>query len=378
MAYTLPNGDITFESLEKLTSVKMNGLAGNQSDLAETFSDIHTIVTTLATVAKTGSYSDLKDTPLIPIPGNGTLTLRVNNSPVATFRADQTDDTIADIQLPAATYEQTTGSSTDRAMSQNATTTELAKKQDKLTETQMDVVNLTVNQNDIDQISTNTSDISDLSTRIEGILTSIASINSSLSQTSADISLLSSNKADKATTLAGYGIVDAYTIDEINGKLSSAMTYKGSVATVDDLPTNPDPPTPGEEPPVKVGDVYNVQADNHNYVWNGTSWDDLGGGADLSNYYTKSETDSSFLKKTDAASTYAKPSDIKNATLTLQLNEEDVGTFSANASEDKTLNFSVQKIQYTSTDPGEGSELRTGDLLVVYGSSESSGQPEIT
>lgn len=378
MAYTLPNGDITFESLEKLTSAKMNGLAGNQSDLAQTFSDIHTTVTTLATVAKTGSYSDLKDTPTIPIPGDGTLTIRVNNSPMATFRANQTDDTIADIQLPSATYEQTTGSSTDRAMSQNATTIELAKKQDSLTPSQMSVVNLTVNQNDIDQISTNTSDISDLSTRIEGIYTSMSVVSELLSQINKDMNFLSHNKADKATTLAGYGIVDAYTIDEINGKLSSAMTYKGSVATVDDLPTNPDPPTPGEEPPVKVGDVYNVQADNHNYVWNGTGWDDLGGGADLSNYYTKSETDSSFLKKTDAASTYAKPSDIKNATLTLQLNEESVGTFSANASEDKTLNFSVQKIQYTTTDPGEGSDLRTGDLLVVYGSSESSGQPEIT
>lgn len=42
--------------------------------------------------------------------------------------------------------------------------------------------------------------------------------------------------------------------------------YKGSVATVGDLPESGN----------SVGDTYNVQADGMNYAWNGTSWDSLG------------------------------------------------------------------------------------------------------
>ena len=37
-------------------------------------------------------------------------------------------------------------------------------------------------------------------------------------------------KADKATTLGGYGITDAYTKDEINAKISAVYKPAGSVA----------------------------------------------------------------------------------------------------------------------------------------------------
>lgn len=42
------------------------------------------------------------------------------------------------------------------------------------------------------------------------------------------ISSLQTGKADKATTLAGYGIKDAYTKDEVNSKLSSVYKAQGS------------------------------------------------------------------------------------------------------------------------------------------------------
>lgn len=42
------------------------------------------------------------------------------------------------------------------------------------------------------------------------------------------ITSLQNNKADKATTLAGYGIEDAYTKSEVDGKLSSAYKAQGS------------------------------------------------------------------------------------------------------------------------------------------------------
>ena len=63
------------------------------------------------------------------------------------------------------------------------------------------------------------------------------------------------NDADFITTAA----VDA----KIHSALTSAVVYKGSVQTYEDLPTS------GQ----KVGDMYDVQESENNYIWNGTSWD---------------------------------------------------------------------------------------------------------
>ena len=46
-----------------------------------------------------------------------------------------------------------------------------------------------------------------------------------------------SEKANKANTLAGYGITDAFTKDEISSKISSVYRYKGSVETKTNLPS---------------------------------------------------------------------------------------------------------------------------------------------
>ena len=94
-------------------------------------------------------------------------------------------------------------------------------------------------------------------------------------------------KADKATTLAGYGIADAYTKGEVDAKVTSVYRYKGTVSTYADLPSS------GQE----VGDVWNIEtADSahgikagDNVAWNGTTWDALAGEIDLTAYPTKSE-----------------------------------------------------------------------------------------
>lgn len=104
-------------------------------------------------------------------------------------------------------------------------------------------------------------------------------------------------KADKATTLAGYNIQDAYTKAEVDAKMSSAFHYKGSVDYYDDLP----------EYGNVEGDVWNIKyADpdhgvdaGDNVVWveleesdeSGLSgyWDVLAGIMDLSAYAKKTE-----------------------------------------------------------------------------------------
>lgn len=103
-----------------------------------------------------------------------------------------------------------------------------------------------------------------------------ASALSTLNSTVEGLTTTVGGKADKATTLAGYGITDAYTKAEIDGKLGGAMHYKGQKPTFAELPAE------GNQP----GDVWDVQADGANYAWNGTGWDKLSGTVDLSAYAT--------------------------------------------------------------------------------------------
>lgn len=97
------------------------------------------------------------------------------------------------------------------------------------------------------------------------------------------------SKANKSTTLSGYGIEDAYTKSEIDSKISSVFVYKGNVNTVSELPTENN----------KVGDVYNVLDTDDNYAWNGTQWDKLGGTIDLSAYATKNDVLTDMIVETN-------------------------------------------------------------------------------
>lgn len=75
---------------------------------------------------------------------------------------------------------------------------------------------------------------------------------------------------------------------QIDAKLTSAMHYKGSVETWEDLLA---PVVKGE-----IGDVYNVIATGKNYAWNGTQWDELSGVMDLSAYKTDAENEEKYLQ----------------------------------------------------------------------------------
>lgn len=72
------------------------------------------------------------------------------------------------------------------------------------------------------------------------------------------LNTLQDTKADKSTTLQGYGITDAYTKDDINNKLSSVYRVRGSIPTINDLPEYED---------VEVGDVFNIEKAG-TFEWN--------------------------------------------------------------------------------------------------------------
>lgn len=82
---------------------------------------------------------------------------------------------------------------------------------------------------------------------------------------------IANGKQSPETTLAGYGITDAYTKSEVDSKVASAVNYRGSVPTYSALPANP-----------AAGDMYNVADTDENYIWaaasgsNPARWDPVG------------------------------------------------------------------------------------------------------
>lgn len=95
--------------------------------------------------------------------------------------------------------------------------------------------------------------------------------------------------ATAATTLAGYGIEDAYTKTEVDAKVSSLFRLMGEVETEEDLDSVLSP---------KSGDVYLVEADGSEYVYTANgNWEKFGTVIDLSGYYTKTQIDAGFVPK---------------------------------------------------------------------------------
>lgn len=74
--------------------------------------------------------------------------------------------------------------------------------------------------------------------------------------------------------------------DAIAAAVASAYIYKGSVASVADLPSSGN----------TTGDVYDVQATGVNYAWTGTAWDALGTYVDTSVLWTSTSGQTNTLE----------------------------------------------------------------------------------
>ena len=178
-----------------------------------------------------------------------------------------------------------TATSTNKLVDAEFLASELAKKQDTGDyATKTDVNNLA------DDLATVTNQVGEQGEAINGLNSVVTN--------------LSNNKADKSDSLFGYGITDAYTKEEVNGLVSSAFHYKGSKASVLELP---------EEGNI-IGDVWNVLDTGANYAWTGTEWDKLSETVDLSGYYTKDEVNNNFSTKSDVNAHIANTKNPHNVT----------------------------------------------------------------
>ena len=151
-----------------------------------------------------------------------------------------------------------------------------------------------------------------------GFDANIDSINAEITSINENINELDERKADKATTLAGYGITDAYTKDEVNTELDkkldetvAAETY-ATIVNLNSHTSNTSNPHKVTKAQVGLGNVDNTSDANKPVSTAVQAALDLK--ADAEDVYTKTETydqatiDSKLAEKLDidtASSTYA-------------------------------------------------------------------------
>lgn len=117
---------------------------------------------------------------------------------------------------------------------------------------------------------------------------------------------LTSERTDAALS-ANQGKVLGDRVTSLENKITAIFTFKGTKATVAELPNNDSQ---------KVGDVWHVTENNGEYVWDGSDWELLGISVDLSNYALKSEVTSAAQETLEDAKEYA---DGLNSTIQGQL-----------------------------------------------------------
>lgn len=245
-----------------------NGTAASWADVyteAEIDSKISTLNTTINGKASASALSALE------------TKVNTNTSSIGTINTT--------LGTKANSEDVYTKTQTDNLLSAKATTAALNSAVEELEE-------------DISTLNTNLGNKADKSTvyTTSQIDTKVNDLNTAIGK-----------KATSATTLAGYGIADAYTKTEVDAKVASVYKYKGSVANESALPKS------GQA----VGDVYDLQDTGMNVAWNGTAWDKLGISVDLSPYLTIASASSTYATQaamTEALATKASTANVYSKT----------------------------------------------------------------
>ena len=217
-----------------------------------------------------------------------TVTNKIANISVPTATSDLTNDSgfITTSDIPEGAAASTTTPNMDGTASVG---TELAFARgdhihptDTSRASASDVTTLSGRVDDLETaVGTGGSVDSKIATAIQGLDSSVtATTNQAISAvTITDGKITASTKVTIPTNTNeltnGAGFQTASDVSSaINTALTSAMTYKGTKATVSALPSSGN----------KVGDLWHVTADGGEYAWDGSAWQEMGSVIDLSDY----------------------------------------------------------------------------------------------
>lgn len=293
--------DATINGQNTITLNGSDGISVIQNGETTTISGsaLMSLINGLATVAKTGSYTDLINQPTI---GNATLTIQRNGASAGTFTANATQNKTINIQVP-------TNASDVGALPSTTTINDLTSQ------TQQQALNSGINTTLVGQITSNKNAISSETTNRQNA-------DNDLQQ---QIDAISAS-SDVTDIVGTYAELQAYDTTKLKDndiiKVLQDETEGGATT------------------------YYRWSTHTHTFTLIGEEGP----------YYTKSQADEEFVPQTrtvngkalssnitlDASDVNALPSStviptVNNATLTVTLNGVSVGTFTANSSTDVTI-----------------------------------------
>lgn len=156
-------------------------------------------------------------------------------------------------------------------------------------------------------------------------------------------------------------------ISDMEAKLNSPVRYRGTVATADLLPLNPD-----------IGDMYNIESKSvygeagMNVAWNGVVWDTMGAPIDMSLYFTKEEAEAVIQR---LVTEYFEKNPVKPGATTEQAQQIEQNKTDVASLKEDIDNLSSSKIsKFYATNNGENHLADSDDGkiadMMVYGRSE--------
>lgn len=156
-------------------------------------------------------------------------------------------------------------------------------------------------------------------------------------------------------------------ISDMEVKLNSPVRYRGTVATADLLPLNPD-----------IGDMYNIESKSiygeagMNVAWNGVVWDTMGAPIDMSLYLTKEEAETVIQR---LVTEYFEKNPVKPGATTEQAQQIEQNKTNIASLKEDIDNLSSSKIsKFYASSQGEThlADSDNGKIMdmMVYGKSE--------
>ena len=313
-------------------------------------------VSGLATVATSGDYGDLLNTPTIPTVNDATLTIQKNSTDVGTFTANASSNATIDITVPTDTNDLTNGAG--YITSGDIPSGDLSSNSSVLTVTDgtgatLSNTSLTLDT-DLSKYDNTTSDFVDsnaLATK-QDVIDANNKLDYSLIANTPTIPTVNdatltiqknSSNVGTFTANASSNVTVDITVPTDTNDLTNGAGYITSAS----LPTVNDATLTIQKNSSNVGTfTANASSNTTIDITVPTDTNDLTNGAgfitlsdipalpsdtDLSNY---DNSNSGFI-------TSAALPTVNDATLTIQKNSTDVGTFTANASSNVTIDISV-------------------------------------